>query len=131
MDHRSRVVNQDRHRLTAAILNSLDPEQRLSLPVATQCWWSNTMPNGGFRLTAEGYAILSQYLAHPGWCFPVSREQLNTRMLLDLDQKVACPFYIDHRRGEIFLFGSSEAMMVKLHGDISRWIRLLPKRPNK
>ena len=89
------------------------------------------MPNGGFRLTPEGYEVMCKEMGHPGWSFAVTREQLNTRMLLDLDQRVECPFFIDHRRGQVFLFGSAESMMVRLQGDLGRWVRLLPPRAAK
>jgi hypothetical protein len=48
--------------------------------------------------------------------------------MVELDKKLTTPYYIDAKKKQLVLFGSREAMMATLHGDIRRWLELLDRR---
>ena len=100
-----------------------EPEDR-----AMKTWWANIRPQGGLRLTNHGYHIMHdvlhlEYHSHP------SRSPMTKKIILDLDRKLAWPYYLDFnsrkKRRRIVFFGSREAMMAAMYGDLERWLASL------
>ena len=51
--------------------------------------------------------------------------QFNMQTVLDLDRKLEQPYYIVTKKGEpvaILFFGSKEAMMANLYGDLDKFL---------
>jgi hypothetical protein len=98
-------------------------------------WWVNLRSEGGMRLTRHGYEILREVLDLESWSFDLAepnqstgawRARLTKRMILDLDRKLEWPYYLDFdprkKRARIVFFGSQEAMMASLYGDLEQWL---------
>lgn len=96
------------------------------LALMFQRWWVNYQEHGGFRLTQEGYHILRDNMDMP--CWTLNLTSVTPRILLALDQKLTTPYYLDVRKRKIVMFGSQEAMMATLHGDLDRYLNLTHKR---
>ena len=120
-------------RLLADIPDSLrEPEDR-----AMKTWWANIRPQGGLRLTQHGYHIMHEILQLESWQMDLSgtdpshpsRSSITKKIILDLDRKLIWPYYLDFnarkKRRRIVFFGSREAMMAAMYGDLERWLASL------
>ena len=120
-------------RLLADIPNALrEPEDR-----AMKTWWANIRPQGGLRLTQHGYHIMHEVLQLESWQMDLSgtdpsqpsRSPMTKKIILDLDRKLTWPYYLDvnarKKRRRIIFFGSREAMMAAMYGDLERWLASL------
>jgi hypothetical protein len=85
-------------------------------------WYVNIRDTGGLRLTAEGFRVLSQTLEIQHWHLPFEPKTITKRVLLDMDRKIAFPFYLDSRARKIVFFSSREAMMATMYGDLTAWL---------
>ena len=106
-----------------------EPEDR-----AMKTWWANIRPQGGLRLTQHGYHIMHEVLELESWQMDLSgtdpshpsRSRITKKIILDLDRKMAWPYYLDFnarkKRRRIVFFGSREAMMAAMYGDLNRWL---------
>ena len=58
-----------------------------------------------------------------------SRSPMTKKVILDLDRKLIWPYYLDFnarkKRRRIVFFGSREAMMAAMYGDLERWLASL------
>jgi hypothetical protein len=58
-----------------------------------------------------------------------SRSPMTKKIILDLDRKLAWPYYLDFnarkKRRRIIFFGSREAMMAAMYGDLEQWLASL------
>jgi len=88
-------------------------------------WWVNPRRNGGMRLTTEGFYIMSDVLDIEHWTIAAP---VHLKLLLELDKKLQSPYYVNTKKKEVVLFGSRDAMMANLHGDLKRYIELLDRR---
>ena len=120
-------------RLLADIPDALrEPEDR-----AMKTWWANIRPQGGLRLTQHGYHIMHEVLQLESWQMDLSgtdpshpfRSRITKKIILDLDRKMTWPYYLDFnarkKRRRIVFFGSREAMMAAMYGDLERWLASL------
>lgn len=117
-------------RLLADIPDALrEPENR-----AMKTWWANIRPQGGLRLTNHGYHIMHEVLQLESWQMDLSGtdpspSRMTKKIILDLDRKLAWPYYLDFnarkKRRRIVFFGSREAMMATMYGDLERWLASL------
>ena len=114
-----------RELLTKNCIDALPESEKLPLDMAMRTWWRNFSKDGGFRLTPEGFIIFAGILEVEHWRVP---SPANLKLLIELDNKLTSPYYIDTKKKELVLFGSKEAMMANLHGDIKRWLELLQHR---
>jgi hypothetical protein len=116
-------------RLLADIPNELrEPEDR-----AMKTWWANIRREGGLRLTHHGYEIMHDVLKLESWVLDLldghatQSSRITKKIILDLDRKLEWPYYIDFnarkKRRRIVLFGSREAMMASMYGDLEAWLR--------
>ena len=95
-----------------------------------QIIWENTRKEGGFRLTTEGYSLLSNYLELEN--FKVKLDAVDfyeSKILLTLDQKLKYPYYIDNINFTVkptvvtmMFFDSKEAMLAILYGNIQKFL---------
>jgi hypothetical protein len=58
-----------------------------------------------------------------------SRSRMTKKIILDLDRKLEWPYYLDFnarkKRRRIIFFGSREAMMAAMYGDLEPWLASL------
>lgn len=116
----------DKLQLTRALVEQLP--QTISLEQAMNTWWCNLRQHGGMRLTDAGHQALSVELALDNYRIDIDQKKFNRRMLLDLDRKLQCPYYLstDKKKTTInmTLYGSREAVLANLYGDISRFLEM-------
>lgn len=115
--------------ITLGLLEKLPEDRREPWDQALVTWWANIRPEGGLRLTRHGYEILHDVLQYESWSLDLSDQSypgMNKRVILDLDRKLEWPYFIDFnprkRMRRIVFFGSREAMMATMYGDLARWL---------
>lgn len=118
-----------RNELTAKVITLLPDQEILPLDQALVSWWSNFKPDGGFRLSNEGFRIFCDVLELEHWQFELP--PLNFKVILELDQKLSSPYYLQPRKRTLILFGSKEAMMASLYGDIKAWLEISERRSSR
>ena len=98
-----------------------------ALDEAMVTWWQNIREDGGLRLTDVGYLVFSDCLELNSYTFELPEKLLTPRNLIALDRHMASPYYIVNNRkhNNMVMFGSKEAMMAVLHGDMQRFITSL------
>jgi hypothetical protein len=109
-----------------------EPEDRAMIT-----WWANIRRDGGLRLTHHGYEIMHDVLKLESWVLDLSDgneprsscSRMTKKIILDLDRKLEWPYYLDFnarkKRRRIVFFGSREAMMAAMYGDLERWLASL------
>ena len=97
------------------------------LDEAMRSWWQNIREDGGLRLTDVGYLVFSDCLELNSYTFELPEKLLTPRNLIALDRHMASPYYIVNNRkhNNMVMFGSREALMATLHGDMQRFIASL------
>ena len=115
-----------RDTLTQTLLENLPEQDRIPIARARMTWWMNPRAQGGFRLTRQGYDVLVKNLDIKHWCFDITDS--NLRMMVELDRKLTDPYFVDSKKKQLVMFGSREAMMALLHGDVKRYLSLVPER---
>ena len=119
----------DKRKLTEELVKQLDTDSGVTVKQAMHTWWFNIRKNGGMRLTGPGYTVFSEQLdlARYEWQIQDPHD-LNQRRLLDLDRKLQMPYYIHAAKGipkTIVFFGSKEAVMLNLYGDLNKFLDTL------
>ena len=116
----------DKLALTQRLVEQLDPESEITVEQAMRTWWFNIRKNGGMRLTGTGYDMFTNQLDITRYEWPIADPlAFNQHVILALDRKLHMPYYISSTKGipkKIVLFGSQEAVMVNLYGDLGRWL---------
>ena len=104
-------------------------EFQQSIESAMKTWWVNIRRDGGMRLTDLGYEVMHDLLHLESWELDLrdqERQIFTKRLILDLDRKLEWPYYIQvnikRKVRRIVFFGSREAMMASLYGDLQRWL---------
>ena len=94
---------------------------------AMRSWWQNIRDDGGLRLTDVGYFVFENNLELDSYTFELPERFLTAANLLALDRHMTCPYYLVHNRkhNRLVMFGSREAMMATLDGDIKKFIASL------
>ena len=84
------------------------------------------------RLSNLGYKMLHDVLQLESWQLHLADHDgqiFTKRLVLDLDRKLQWPYYIEisvkKKRRRIVFFGSKEAMMATMYGDLERWLASL------
>ena len=97
---------------------------------AMNTWWTNLRRQGGMRLTDVGFDILHNVLAIESWELDLTlstKVNFTKRIMLDLDRKLQWPYYLDvnmrRRRRHMIFFGSREAMMATMYGDLEAFLK--------
>jgi len=114
--------------LTQQLIEQLRSDIALTLDEAMNEWWKNPDKDAGLRLTAEGFFVFdSLKIEHYEFDVPASMPAI-PRRLLTLDRKLTCPYYIFlGKKPKLLLFGSKEATMYSLYGDIDKFLKGLAR----
>ena len=119
----------DKRKLTEELVKQLDPDSDTTVKQAMRTWWFNLRKNGGMRLTGPGYTVFTEQLDLARYEWPIQDPHgLTQRRLLDLDRKLHMPYYLHAVKGipkTIVFFGSKEAVMLNLYGDLNRFLDTL------
>ena len=110
-----------RREVTETILGIMPVCDRITTDHALRTWYRNIRSTGGFRLTELGYQALIQ-AGIQSWQTEINPKDLTRTGILALDRQMQWPYYIDTRRRRMIMFGSSEAMMITLYGDVRRYL---------
>ena len=124
--------------ITLGLLEQLPEDRREPWDQALVTWWANVRPEGGLRLTKHGYEILHDVLQYESWSLDLNTPiniTISKRIVLDLDRKLEWPYYIDFnprkKTRRIVFFGSREAMMATMYGDLARWLASITSSQDK
>ena len=114
-----------RRDITRRIVQDLAPDLRPSEQWAEKHWWLNIRSTGGLRLSQDGLEAFES-LNLESWRYPLL--SVTARVLMVLDQKLTCPYFIKlARQPQIILFGSQEATLFGLYGDAKKFIGMLDR----
>jgi hypothetical protein len=71
--------------------------------------------------------VFENLLELSSYSFELPEKLLTPKNLLAMDRRMTCPYYMVNNRklNKIIMFGSKEAMMATLHGDMQRFITSL------
>ena len=116
----------DKRKLTEELIALLEQGDCVDLKSAMTTWWFNIRRNGGMRLTSTGYSALIEDLDLEHYSYNIDDPQtFNKQLMLTLDRKMQMPYYIQAVKGipkQIIFFGSKEAVMVNLYGNLSQFL---------
>jgi hypothetical protein len=116
----------DKIKLTQELVAVLPANKKISLNEAMKSWWFNLRKNGGMRLTSTGLTSFTKELDLEHYEYHISDPmKFNQQLVLDLDRKMQMPYYIHAVKGipkKIVFFGSREAVMVNLYGDLKKFL---------
>lgn len=115
----------DKKKLTETLVAQLDPELGITVDDATQHWWYNLRAGGGLRLTDIGFQTFTQLLKLEHYDYNLDPFDLDSKMIIAMDRRLQQPYYIVTKKKmpvKIVFFGSKEAMMANLYGDIKKFI---------
>ena len=116
----------DKHKLTQQLIELLPEDDRVPLDTSLSSWWFNIRRNGGLRLTSIGYDAFVNKLRLEHYEYAITDPlSFNKRLMLKLDRKMQMPYYISATKGipkKIVFFGSQEAVMVNLYGDLQHFL---------
>ena len=98
-----------------------------ALDEAMVTWWKNIRDDGGLRLTYEGFYVFENLLELDSYSFDLPEKLLTPKNLLAMDRHMTCPYYMVNNRklNKLVMFGSREAMMAVLHGNMQQFINSL------
>lgn len=87
--------------------------------------WCNIRDSGGLRLTDTGENLLRSVIKLEHYDIDCDPKMFTASNLIRLDRLVTCPYHLSRKRtqGHIRLFGSREASLALLYGDIDRWLK--------
>jgi hypothetical protein len=115
----------DKRKLTKTLVEQLDPELGITVDDAIQHWWHNLRAGGGLRLTDIGYQTFTNLLKLEHYDYNIDPFELDSRLILAMDRRLQQPYYIVFKKKmpvQIVFFGSREAMMANLYGNIKKFI---------
>jgi len=111
------------------LMPQIPMEYQHSIESAMRTWWANIRRDGGMRLTDLGYEIMHDVLRLESWELDLrDRDHIvfTKRLIVDLDRKLEWPYYIEvsmkRKRRRMVFFGSREAMMATMYGDLKQWL---------
>jgi hypothetical protein len=113
----------DKLAITQALIAQLRPDDRPGINSALRDWWQNIRSESGLRLSASGYLVMKQ-LGVESYHFDIRPDQLTSRLLVQLDQRLHDPYFLkaDRRKPWIEFYGSREALLANLYGDLSKFL---------
>jgi hypothetical protein len=116
----------DKLKLTEQLVAQLPDQYLVSVETARTTWWFNIRPGGGMRLTALGVKVLKERLDIKHYEYKIQDPfAINQKTILKLDRLLQEPYYIVTAKGRaasILFFGSKEAMLVNLYGDLEKFL---------
>jgi hypothetical protein len=115
----------DKRKLTEALIAQLPAQYQVTVDEALRTWWHNFRNAGGLRLTRHGYDVFTDQLDIERYEYHIDPLTINARMIIALDRKLQQPWYITFQKKvpqSIVFFGSREAMMANLYGDLKKFL---------
>lgn len=115
----------DKKKLTETLVQQLDPELGVDYRLAMGTWWHNLRAGGGMRLTDIGYRSFTELLNLEHYDYKLDPFDLDSRLIIAMDRRLQHPYYIVFKKkmpAQIIFFGSKEAMMANLYGNIKKFI---------
>ena len=115
----------DKKKLTESLVAQLDPELGITVDYAMNAWWHNLRGSGGLRLTEFGYKTFTQLLKLEHYNYSLEPFDLDSRIIIAMDRRLRQPYYIVTKKTmpvQVVFFGSKEAMMANLYGNIKKFI---------
>lgn len=117
--------------ITEKLVGMLESSPALTVDQAMVLWWANLRDNGGLRLTELGLQTFTEELDLESYTVEVPKEVLaDKRTILNMDRKISCPYFLDRKRKIMTFFGSRDAMMATLYGNVASWLRSAGSRDN-
>jgi|694.fasta_scaffold110969_6 hypothetical protein len=116
----------DKQEFTLRVLTQLPAGHSWDINSAMTHWWKDVRPNSGLRLSTQGHEIL-QDLKIESWEFKMpSGTPARPQHLVVLNRCVTRPYYLNIGKNvNITFYGSKEATMFSLYGDIDRFVNAL------
>lgn len=115
----------DKIELTRQLVAQLPPDS-WTVDQARITWWYNFRDGGGMRLTKYGYDAFVDELGIKCYEFSIpEKTKFNQKTILALDRRLQMPYYIKrdkHRISHLVFFGSREAVLVNLYGDLEKFL---------
>lgn len=110
--------------ITRAVLELCHGKHKPTLEEALAEWWKNPKEGAGLRLTAEGFFVFG-LASIEVYKFPLPPGiHAKASTLLTLDRKMTCPYYLGIGKApEIYIYGSKEASLFALYGDVEKFLR--------
>ena len=115
----------DKKKLTQELVQHLPEQFKISAEEALPMWWYNLRAGGGMRLTNIGYQTFTKILELEHYEYAVDPHTITSRMIIALDRKLQHPWYVVFHKQmpkALIFFGSKEAMMANLYGDLKKFI---------
>ena len=115
----------NKRKLTETLVQQLDPDLGITADTALNLWWYNLRAGGGMRLTKEGYETFTRLLKLEHYDYNLKPFDLDSRLMIAMDRRLQQPYYIVTKKMmpvQIVFFGSKEAMMANLYGNIKKFI---------
>ena len=115
----------DKLKLTQAVIEQLPEEHVMDVNTAMKVWWYNIRSNGGLRLTELGYFTFKKIMDLESYSMEIDWETFDRMTVLKLDRKLQMPYYIEVNKKipkNIVFFGSREAMIARLYGDLNKFL---------
>jgi hypothetical protein len=115
----------NKRKLTEALVAQVDSELGITVEEALSSWWYNLRAGGGMRLTDLGYQAFTQVLKIEHYDYKIDPFDLDSKMIVAMDRRLQQPYYIVFKKKmpiQIVFFGSREAMMANLYGNIKKFI---------
>ena len=115
----------NKKKLTETLVAQLDPGLGLTYDFAIGTWWFNRCASGGMRLSEYGYRTFTEWLEIEHYDYDLKPFDLDSRLIVLMGRRLQHPYYIVFKKqmpSKIIFFGSKEAMMANLYGDIRKFI---------
>lgn len=111
---------------TRQVLEQMPPDDRPSYDQALKYWWQDIRDEGGLRLSMSGYDAFD-YLDLTRYEFDVpAGTPARPAHLITLNKKLTHPYYLKMgKKPKLILFGSTEAVMMAMYGDLEKFIKYL------
>jgi len=112
--------------ITEALVAQLPVELGITVVDASSTWWYNIRKNGGLRLSERGYQILSEHLKFDSYTINLEDVRVDLPLILEMDRKFQLPYYLEIKKQRVrnlVLFGSKEAVMINMYGDIIKFLK--------
>jgi hypothetical protein len=115
----------NKKKLTETLVDLIDPELGITVEHAYKTWWHNLRNKGGMRLTTNGLDAFTNLLKLEHYEYRIDPFDLNSKIIIAMDRRLQQPYYIVTKKKipvQIIFFGSKEAIMANLYGDIRKFI---------
>lgn len=115
----------DKRKLTEELVKDLPAELKITVDDVYPIWWYNLRGQGGMRLTKAGFDFFIRHLKLESYNFKLKPFDINSRTIVAMDRKLQMPYFIETKKMmpvQIVFFGSKEAVMANLYGDIKKFI---------